>query len=158
MLRVTTLQKSQTLTATEKKIVSIFKEIPNEHTTSEIEQSNLSFEEEILRDVERSKNAGISNEYRSTFHVSPTSNIVECLFSITGIIMRPHLRYMDPWSLELLIMLRANKGMWGYGTLQAIIDRRKEHNRDAAIARTISKRQREDDGDVEEDNLESANA
>ena len=38
-------------------------------------------------------------------------------------------------------MLRSNKDMWGCGTLQAIIDRRKKQNRDAAIAR---------DGEMEE--------
>ena len=48
-------------------------------------------------------------------------------------------------------MLRANKDMWGYGTLQAIIDRRKRQNRDAAVARpSASKRQREDEGEMEE--------
>ena len=34
------------------------------------------FRDELLRDVERSKQAGATNEYRSTYHVSPTSNIV----------------------------------------------------------------------------------
>ena len=47
------------------KVVSIFKVIPRE--------SGLSFEEKELRDVERSKNAGIINEHRSTFNVSLTS-------------------------------------------------------------------------------------
>ena len=63
--------------------------------------------------------------------------------------MRPHRRQMDPWSLEQLIMLRANKDMWNYGTLQAIINKPKKENRDAAIARTsastASKRRREND-------------
>ena len=64
--------------------------------------------------------------------------------------MRPHRRHMDPWSLELLVMLRANKDMWSYGTLQAIIDRRKKENRDAAMARsTASKRQSESDQGLE---------
>ena len=47
-------------------------------------------------------------------------------------------------------MLRANKDTWNYGTLQAIIDKRKKENRDSAIARTNAqllylKRQREND-------------
>ena len=75
-------------------------------------------------------------------------------FSTTGIITRPHRRHMDPWSLELLIMLRSNKDIWGYGTLQAMIDRRKKQNRDAAIARSsASKRQRDEDSEMEENVL-----
>lgn len=125
------------------------------HTSAAEEtDENLSYEDELLRDVERSKQAGATNEYRSTYHVSPTSNIVERLFSVAGIIMRPHRRQMDPWSLELLIMLRANKDMWNYGTLQKIIDTRKKENRDAAITRSnasaASKRQRENDQESEE--------
>ena len=142
------LQKGLSLNVSEKKLVSIFKVISKESVTEGNE--NLSFEDEILRDVERSKNAGIISEYKSTYHVSPTSNIVERLFSITGIIMRPHRRHMDPWSLELLVLLRANKVMWSYGALQAIIDRRKKENRDAAMARsTASKRQSESDQGLE---------
>ena len=125
------------------------------HTSAAEEtDENLSYEDELLRDVERSKQAGATNEYRSTYNVSSTSNIVERLFSVAGIIMRPHRRQMDPWSLELLIMLRANKDMWNHGTLQKIIDTRKKGNRDAAIARSnssaASKRQRENDQESEE--------
>ena len=92
------------------------------HTSAAEEtDENLSYEDELLRYVELSKQAGATNEYRSTYHVSPTSNIVERLFSVAGIIMRPHRRQMNPWSLELLIMLRANKDMWNYGTLQKLL-------------------------------------
>ena len=38
-----------------------------------------------------------------TSHVSATSVIVEQLFSRCGIIMRPHRRLMDPYTLELLV-------------------------------------------------------
>ena len=132
------------------KVVSIYKVIPRESAATETEEGCLSFEEEVLRDVELSKNAGITNQYSSTFHVSPAS-IIERLFSTTDIIMMPHRRHMDPWSLKLLIMLRSNKDMWVCGTLQAIINGRRELNRDAAIARSsASKRQREEDGEMEE--------
>ena len=65
---------------------------------------------------------------------------------------------MDPWSLELLIMLRSNKDTWSYRTLQAIIDRRKKQNRDASTARSsASKRQREEESEIEE-NLDFTDA
>ena len=50
-------------------------------------------------------------EFKSTLHVSPTSNIVERTFSRAGIIMRPHRRLMDPSTIEMLLMLRLNKDM-----------------------------------------------
>ena len=50
--------------------------IPSSHSKGAAEEidENLSYEDELLRDVERSKQAGATNEYRSTYHVSPTSN------------------------------------------------------------------------------------
>ena len=60
-------------------------------------------------------------------------------------------RDMNPWSFELLIMLRSNKDMRCYGTLQAIIDRRKNTNRDATIAgSSASMRLRQEDDEMEE--------
>ena len=47
-------------------------------------------------------------------------------------------RHMDPWSLELVIMLRTDKDTWGYGTFQAIIDRRKKQSRD--VLQSVSER------------------
>lgn len=51
-------------------------------------------------------------------------------------------------------MLFANKDMWGYGTLQAIIDIRKKENGDSAVARSFAsaatKRQRGNDQEMEE--------
>jgi hypothetical protein len=42
--------------------------------------------------------------------------------------MRPNRRQMEPTTLEMLLMLRLNKDMWSEGTLQDIIDKRKEAN------------------------------
>ena len=50
--------------------------------------------------------------YRSTLHVSSTSNICERLFSNAKLIMS-HLRsHMDPDSLAMLLFLKANKRFW----------------------------------------------
>jgi len=59
-----------------------------------------------------SKRPKLKPPYKSTLHISPTSNIVERLFSRCGIIMRPHRRLMDPSTLEMLVMLRFNKDLW----------------------------------------------
>ena len=56
-------------------------------------------------------------------HITPTSNIVERLFSRCGIIMRPHRRLMDPSTLEMLIMLRFNKDLWDSRDVDDIMKR-----------------------------------
>ena len=61
--------------------------------------------------------------YKSTLHISPTSNIVERLFSRCGLIMRPNRRLMDPSSLEMLIMLRFNRDLWDERDVDTIMTR-----------------------------------
>lgn len=62
--------------------------------------------------------------YKSTLHISPTSNIVERLFSRCGIIMRPHRRLMDPSTLEMLVMLRFNRNLWGERDVDTVMARK----------------------------------
>ena len=80
----------------------------------ENDELSISFLDETLNDaaVESAKRHKKTCPYRSMDHISPTSNIVERLFSRCGIIMRPHRRLMDPSTLEMLIMLRFNKDLW----------------------------------------------
>ena len=61
--------------------------------------------------------------YRSLMHISPTSNIVERLFSRAGIIMRPHRRLMDPSTLEMLLLLRFNKDLWDEREIEEVMVR-----------------------------------
>lgn len=70
-----------------------------------------------------SKRAKKQPPYRSTLHISPTSNIVERLFSRCGIIMRPHRRLMDPSTLEMLVMLRFNRDLWNERDVDLVIAR-----------------------------------
>ena len=70
----------------------------------------------VLRDAatEQDKNRTKSN-YRSTYHVSRTSNIVERLFSLSKDIMKPNMRQMDPSTLDSRLMLRLNDDLWDLG-------------------------------------------
>ena len=61
--------------------------------------------------------------YKSTLHISPTSNIVERLFSRCGLIMRPHRRLMDPSTLEMLVMLRFNRDLWDERDVDTVLAR-----------------------------------
>ena len=61
--------------------------------------------------------------YKPTLHISPTSNIVERLFSRCGLIMRSHRRLMDPSTLEMLVMLRFNRDLWDERDLDTVMAR-----------------------------------
>ena len=105
------------LTMGKKRKVSCFRideEEEDEDETDGEERREPSFLDETLDDAaaESCKRRKKKNPYRSMDHISPTSNIVERLFSRCGIIMRPHRRLMDPSTLEMLVMLRFNKDLW----------------------------------------------
>ena len=129
------------LSAEEVNAVEIFKIQDNSALSSTAPDEVRSFQDEMRLAVEaRKASKGQGKGYRSTFHISPTSNIVERLFSRAGIVMSPLRRHMDPSTLEMLLMLRVNKHMWSEETLQNIIDMNKAAARDAAIDRSKRKR------------------
>ena len=87
--------------------------------------NSLHTADEVIEEVQerRAKQQRVwVSAYRFTNHVSPTSNIVERLFSRAKLIMRPHRKHMSPWNLELLLLLRFNKVLWGAQTIQQIIE------------------------------------
>ena len=59
------------------------------------------------------------SSYRSTEHVSATSNICERLFSAAKLIMTDLRKQMDPDTLNTILFLKANKNLW---TEKSIID------------------------------------
>lgn len=92
-----------------------------------------SFIEEGKNEYE-SKRTKLQPPYKSTLHISPTSNIVERLFSRCGIIMRPHRRLMDPSTLEMLIMLRFNRDLWDERDIDIVMARNYDVSRNASQA------------------------
>ena len=114
------LQRNLPLTKADKALLVAFKKgiaTPEEPKENETHSEML---ERLDREAARDQDG-----FKSTFHVSPTSNIAERLFSRAGIIMRPSRRGMDPSTLEMLLMLRFNKDMWSEESVQNIIDRKK---------------------------------
>jgi hypothetical protein len=75
--------------------------------------AELSFADSLLRDGRDIKCRCIAgSKYRSTEHVTPTSNVCERLFSAARLIMN-HLRgHMDPDSCEILLFLKINSRFW----------------------------------------------
>ena len=103
-----------------------------ENDSSDSEQEELGPIERVLKDAAYFKELNqMKSKYRSTAHVSPTSNIVERLFSLSKDIMRPNMRQMDPSTLDSRLMLRLNKDLWSVHTLQKCLP-------DVAAARRAS--------------------
>jgi hypothetical protein len=75
--------------------------------------TDLSFADTLLRNGQDKKRRRLAaSKYRSTEHVTATSNICERLFSAARLILN-HLRsHMDPNSCELLLFLKVNKEFW----------------------------------------------
>ena len=109
------LRRGEMLSRRKKEMLGVFK-TDGSGTTNEATVSNESFEDQMKRKIKAAKTG--NNEYKSTFHVSPTANIVERLFSRAGHIMRPTRRHMDPSTLEMVLMLHMNKHAWSRETLR----------------------------------------
>ena len=60
-------------------------------------------------------------KYRFLTHVTPTSAVVERLFSRAMLIITPHRGDMDPSTLEVLLPLGHSKDLWGATTLDEFL-------------------------------------
>ena len=118
------------LSSAEKAAVAVFALDPTSNeieATSEADDDEPSFIEEGRNEYD-SKRPKKQFPYRSLLHISPTSNIVERLFSRCGIIMRPHRRLMDPSTLEMLVLLRFNRDLWDEKDVDTIMTRTQSAN------------------------------
>lgn len=93
--------------------VTLFlKTIPDE-VVGAADDNDLSFAERaLMRDAHLKRSRLSGTKYKSTEHVSPTSNSCERLFSAARLIMS-HLRSsMDCDSCEILLFLKVNRHFW----------------------------------------------
>ena len=74
------------------------------------------------------------SSYVPLLHLSPTSNIVERLFSVAKNVLSDNRKSMTPYHLELLLLfLRCNKSLWDEVTIQEILDRPRTEDIDDSI-------------------------
>ena len=101
------------LSADEVNAVEIFKIQNNSVSSNTAPDEVRNFQDEMRRLAVETRKAskGQGKGYRSTFHIPPTSDIVERLLSRAGIVMSPLRSHMDPSTLEMLLMLRVNKNV-----------------------------------------------
>ena len=84
---------------------------------------------------QRVKRSRINGQIRPMTHLSPTSNIVERLFSNAKLIMTDQRRSMDPSTLETILMLKLNKDLWDARDIERI---RRQAADERAAARRAS--------------------
>ena len=88
------------------------------------DETGLSYAEQALRAAQSQKRRrAYKSKYRPTGHVSPTSNIVERTNSHAKLIMCDRRKHMSPDTLNMILILKANKVLWPNETsLQDILD------------------------------------
>ena len=117
----------------------------------EYDEEGLSYEEKMARRVDAKKSR--FSKYRSTLHVSATSNVVERLFSRAKLVMSDHRKHMDPSTLEMLLMLRMNKDLWDEKTVESIFAREKVEAREKKAAKELAQKVARDAAAAEDDDF-----
>jgi hypothetical protein len=78
----------------------------------------LSFFEKSQKESQSVKRSRVEkSKYRSTEHVSSTSNVCERLFSVAKLVMSDLRKQMDPDTLNMILFLKANKQLWADKTI-----------------------------------------
>ena len=112
------------MTNQEKNSVKIFLKTAGSEEVIEDEPTELSYADNVLRGAALKKRRRISDsKYRSTNHVSPTTNIVERANSQAKLIMTDRRDRLLPETLNMIMILKHNKSLWPTDTsIQEILD------------------------------------
>jgi len=81
-------------------------------------EGTLSFFEKSQKESQSMKRSRVEkSKYRSTEHVSSTSNVCERLFSVAKLVMSDLRKHMEPDTLNMILFLKANKQLWADKTI-----------------------------------------
>ena len=116
-----------TMTSREKRACSRFLKDGALEVTMNSPVQELGYADRILQAGLQNKKARIEkSKYRPTKHVTTQSNICERLFSQAKLIMSVLRKKMDPSTLNMLLLLKANKKLWPDASIiQKILNDRK---------------------------------
>ena len=99
----------------------------NEEKEGEPPEQHKAYADRVLSMAQQDKRQRIdTSKYRTTIHVLPQSNLCERLFSHAKIIMSDRRKHMKPQTLNDVLLLKANRQLWGPGLIQAILNAQKE--------------------------------
>lgn len=115
--------------------------------------TTVGFAENLLLNAQQNKRQKVSI-YRSTRHCTCTSNVCERLFSLAKLLLSPLRKSMSPDTLNMLLVLKANKQLWTDARIiQIILDTLKTDakSNDMAIAANAVQRAAQATLNLEED-------
>jgi hypothetical protein len=114
---------SATLAMNEKRAVRKFKKVL---AHVEVEAETKDYAERIAKKAKRTQEeengAKGCKHYKNLEYISPTSNIVERLFSRLKLILGDLRKSMLPIHLEATIFLMINRGLWDVHTIDIILN------------------------------------
>ena len=112
---------------------------PTISATEEEDSHELSVMDQVERTLKRQRTdttTAISNrsiEYGPMYHISPTSNICERLFSQAKIVYSERRKSMKLETLEMLLFLKSNKRFWNVRSFDEIIAAKKASTSDVEL-------------------------
>ena len=113
------------LSAPEKHAMARFKiaaDTHEENANDEVGEETLSYADRAIMRADRNQRQRLgSSLYSRMSHVSPTSNIVERLFSKAKHVASLR-KNMSPYHLELILMLKVNRALWNASTIDQILN------------------------------------
>ncbi len=90
-----------------------------EGTTNYSPQKNLSFAERVLKRAKLQ-----TRTYMDVSFISPTSNIVERLFSTAKFVFSDLRRSLLPQNLEMILFLKLNRDLWDLGLVAKVVNKK----------------------------------
>lgn len=94
--------------------------------TEEEDLGDLTFAQKALKKRRLSVSRN-SSRFINTSFLSPTSNEVERLFSMTARVFSTKRRQLLPRTLESLVFLNRNRTLWNVGTVSRIVNDKTDH-------------------------------
>ena len=122
---VVKLQRGEedTLNSEERRAVECFLK-PNcvDLSTEETQNDNVNIvEQAAIEEQDRKRLRSGSSMYLSTYHILPTSNIVERLFSSARYLLDDNRKKMLPRNVEICLYLKVNRSLWDFETVASVI-------------------------------------
>ena len=78
-------------------------------------------EQAAIEEQDRKRLRTGGSMYSSTYHVLPTSNIVERLFSSARYLLDDNRKKMLPRNVEICLYLKVNRSLWNLETVASVL-------------------------------------
>ena len=115
--------EEDTLNSEERRVMECFKK-PNyvDLSTEETQNNDVNIvEQAAIKEQDRKRQRTGVSIYSSTYHLLPTSNVVERLFSSAKYLLDDNRKKMLPRNVEICLYLKINRNLWNLETVASVI-------------------------------------